>query len=141
VKKTNENKKIYTLDFSGFEKCRVYTQSTGEFLINGSLIATGYSGAPGHINNTSSECTVNKGPLPRGRYRMTYEKEHNKGKHVIVLTPMPETAMCGRHSMLIHGDNKRLNNTGSEGCIILPINIRLRIRDEVIRGNDILRVK
>jgi len=118
-----------------------YTQSTGEFLINGILIATGYSGAPGHINATSSECIVNKGSLPRGRYRMTYEKVRNKRPHVIVLTPMPETAMCGRHSMLIHGDNEYLNNTGSEGCIILPKYIRLRIYDEIIRGNDILRVK
>jgi len=118
-----------------------YTQSTGEFLINGTLIATGYSGAKDYINNTAAECIVNKGPLPRGRYRMTYVYEHDKGKHVMVLTPMPGTDMCGRHSMLIHGDNRKMNGTASKGCIILPETIRIRIRDEIKRGNDILRVK
>jgi len=118
-----------------------YTQSTGEFFINGAHIATGYAGAKGHINNSASECIVNKGPLPRGRYRMTYKKVHNKRPHVMILTPMPGTDMCGRHSMLIHGDNENLNGTGSEGCIILPKTIRIRIGNEVIRGNDILRVK
>jgi hypothetical protein len=32
-----------------------------------------------------------------------------------------------RLNFRIHGDNKHLNHTASEGCIILPKSIRLRI--------------
>jgi len=73
---------------------------------------------------------------------MAYIGRHEKmGPIVVRLTPMPGTEMFGRHSMLIHGDNKRGGRTGSTGCIVLPREARERIRDEVLSGNDILRVK
>lgn len=57
-----------------------YNQATGELSHSGAgtgscdfecketPIATGYSGAPGHINDTASERLKSKGPIPRGTY-------------------------------------------------------------------------
>jgi len=119
-----------------------YEQATGEFYISGKLLAKGYAGYMEYANDTASEHIEDKGPLPRGRYRMTYIGKHERlGPIVTKLTPMPETEMFGRHSMLIHGDNEDLNRTGSNGCIVLPRPARERIRDEVLSGNDILRVR
>jgi len=119
-----------------------YEQATGEFYIDGKFLAKGYAGNGAHANDTASEHLEDLGPLPRGRYRMTYIGQHPKmGPIVTRLTPMSGTEMFGRDKMLIHGDNKDLNRTGSSGCIVLPRPARERIRDEIARGNDVLRVK
>jgi len=117
-----------------------YIQSTGELFINGTFVAKGFAGAPGFINKTHAEHLENKGPLPRGRYKMTYER-HRVTDHAIRLTPLDESKMFGRAGMLIHGDRKDAPGTGSTGCIILPLDIRWIIINEMKRGNDILEVK
>jgi len=117
-----------------------YIQSTGELFINGKFIAKGFAGAPGFINDPHSEHLENQGPLPRGRYKMTHLKYY-KTKDDIRLTPLDESRMHGRSGMLIHGDSKEFPGTGSTGCIILPPDIRKKIAEEVLRGNDILEVK
>jgi len=119
-----------------------YVQATGEFYISGQYIETGYAGAPDYINNPEAQCLVNKGPLPRGRYKMTHEEYHPRFKKAAIrLTPQPGTDMCGRDGMLIHGGKKDGSLTASEGCIILTIKTREKIIEEVKRGNDILEVK
>jgi len=117
----------------------VYVQNTGEFFINGVKEATGFAGAPGYINNPEAQCLENRGPLPRGRYKMTNYDRVNP-KHKIRLTPMDGTDMCGRHSMLIHGDNTKNPGTGSQGCIILGKELRLRIL-EIIEKNRLKNKK
>jgi hypothetical protein len=50
------------------------------------------------------------------------------------LTPVGHNAN-GRTRLYIHGDNAALNHSASEGCVILPRDIRLRIahsRDHTI---------
>jgi len=119
-----------------------YEQATGDFYIDGKFLAKGYAGYQEYANDTEFERLENLGPLPRGRYRMIYlGKYKDKGSVVTQLTPLPGTEMYGRDGMLIHGDNKRGNMSGSSGCIVLPRGARERIRDEILRGNDILRVR
>jgi len=115
-----------------------YYQASGEFYISGKYIETGYAGAPDYINKPEAQCLVNRGPLPRGRYKMTYEGTY-KTVHTIRLTPMPGTDMCGRDGMLIHGGN--VSRTSSQGCIILTRETREKIREQIKLGNDILEVK
>ena len=102
-----------------------YSQSTGALTHNGVAVATGYSGAGAGRNNSTMEGTANVGPIPRGAY--TVGPAYNTtthGPHVMRLTPNGHTAL-GRSGFLIHGDNA--SHTASQGCIILPRNIRDRI--------------
>jgi len=117
-----------------------YIQSTGDFYINGSRVYTGFSGAPGYINDPESQCLADRGPLPRGWYKMT-GPEHSVTKKAIRLTPIKGTEMCGRFGMLIHGDSIENPGTGSKGCIILPLIIRERILQEIEDGNSKLEVR
>jgi len=118
-----------------------YVQATGEFYISGKYIETGYAGAPDYINDPEAQCLVNRGPLPRGRYKMTSIGRHKKLTHVIRLTPQPGTDMCGRDGMLIHGGKYDGSLTASKGCIILTTETRIKIREQIKLGNDILEVK
>jgi len=115
-----------------------YVQATGEFYISGQYIETGYAGAPDYINDPEAQCLVNKGPLPRGKYKMTSIGEY-KTTFAIRLTPLHGTDMCGRDGMLIHGGNK--SRTSSKGCIILTEPTRKKIVAAIKLGNDILEVK
>jgi len=83
-----------------------------------------YAGAPGYKNDPNVECIVNKGPLPRGKYRISrpITKHPTAGRFVLRLTPYPENNMCGRDGFLIHGDNNK--GTASKGCIILDLEFR-----------------
>jgi len=110
-----------------------YEQSTGYFYIDGIRVATGFSGAPGHINNPADQCLADKGPLPRGHYKMTDAKGVVSSLS-IRLTPMDGTDMCGRFGMLIHGDKIGNPGTGSTGCIILPVDIRRQILEKIVNN-------
>lgn len=116
----------------------IYEQSSGELTINGNFVGRGYSGRGIHRNKTTSEHIENYGPLPRGRYSMIYIG-HHKGPVNIRLKPMPENQMYGRGLFLIHGDDRY--NDASEGCIILKLEIRKRIQQEINAGNSILEVR
>ena len=109
----------------------IYHQSTGmleyTWQHTGHHVGRGYSGAPGAINNSRMETIPFKGPIPKGRYHIGPMHHHEaKGPYVMALTPVGHNAH-NRPDLLIHGDNKQMNQTGSEGCIILPPEIRLRI--------------
>jgi hypothetical protein len=61
------------------------------------------------------------GPIPRGEWGIGHFFDHaEKGPMVARLTPVEGTETFGRDEFLIHGDNKHLNHTASEGCVILP---------------------
>lgn len=115
----------------------IYTQSTGQLHHDGKLIATGYSGAPGHINATASEGVRNKGPIPRGLYRMwfVYAKHARLGPMAIALKPIGHTAL-GRSDFLIHADSIAKPGTASQGCIILPYAVRAQMAECVGKGGD-----
>jgi hypothetical protein len=101
---------------------------------------TGYSGAPGAVNNPRMEAHHFVGPIPRGRYhigKMYDDHEHKtpdgkdrkpKGPHVMVLEPHGHDAH-GRTDLMIHGDliGQEGKRKASDGCVILPKEIRKRI--------------
>lgn len=103
------------------------------------LVATGYAGAPGFVNDPDADHLRNKGPLPRGLYLIQLRPHQRFAPPALYLAPWPETEMHGRSGFWIHGDNARLNRSASSGCIILDRNARARIR-ALIHVDDTLEV-
>lgn len=103
-------------DFHYYVECGTFA-----VLRDGELrpLGTGYSGAPGHINRPSSVSIRSKGPVPPGVWYLARAPWSRRGPQVISLTPDVGTQTYGRTAFLIHGDNKRQNQTASAGCIIL----------------------
>lgn len=113
----------------------VYKQSTGELSRNGTVIANGYSGGGlRYMNQGSAEADSNHGPVPVGLYHIGLSFA-DKGKYgsVLSLTPTGHDAR-GRSGFLIHGDSLNPNHQGhaSEGCIILPLDVR----EAIWQGSD-----
>lgn len=115
----------------------IYEQATGRLSRNGKLISVGYAGAPGYINDTASESIRNKGPIPRGLWRMTqvYAKHPRLGPAAISLVPVGHTAL-GRSDFLIHADSIAKPGAASQGCIILPYAVRAQMAACVGKGGD-----
>jgi len=90
-----------------------------------------YAGAPGYKDNPEYECLRNKGPLPRGRYRIVGVPftHKNAGLFTLRLEPDKGNNMCGRDGFLIHGDSKKEPGKASNGCIVLAQNFRRKIWD------------
>lgn len=104
-----------------------YRQSTGQLSHNGEAIGNGYSGIKEGLNNPEKESVRNVGPIPHGEWKIGDSFKHDtKGPVVMRLTPVGHTAH-ERTAFLIHGDNKNLNNTASNGCIILSRKLREKI--------------
>jgi len=112
----------------------IYEVNKNAFYHNGNFEFYGlYAGAPGYENNTKYECVRDKGPLPRGRYRIVgVPFKHKKaGPFTLRLEPLPGNNMCGRAGFLIHGDSSRHPGTASNGCIILAPHFRRVIWDSL----------
>lgn len=88
-----------------------------------------YAGAPGFKDNPDQECLIDRGALPRGKYRIgrPITKHRSAGRYVLPLTPYAENKMCGRAGFLIHGDNGA--GTASKGCIVLDPRFRKLIAE------------
>ncbi len=107
----------------------VYSQSTGSLTCTNDttgqqyLRCNGYSGRGPGLNNPAAQDQPNVGPLPQGDYTVG-GPNNRRGPVTLPLTPNPNNNMLGRSGFLIHGDNAALNNTGSEGCPVLPRSCR-----------------
>jgi hypothetical protein len=117
-----------------------YKQLTGE-LYDSTMkrIATGYSGAGDGKNNPAMQEVRNIGPLPKGIYSIGAPRDLQGGPHgpfVLPLTPNPKNEMFGRAGFLIHGDNS--THTASEGCIILPLPIRMAISQSPDKALEVI---
>lgn len=88
-----------------------------------------YAGAPGYKDNPDYECLINKGPLPRGKYRIvgTPFTHSRAGPYTLKLQPYRENDMCGRAGFLIHGDSIKDPGNASNGCIILAPDYRRKL--------------
>jgi len=105
-----------------------YSQSSGKMTLNGKLVGTGYSGKGEGMNNPAMQDKARVGPLPQGTYTIGPAFKHpEKGPIVMRLRPQRGTQMFGRSGFLIHGDNKAMNHSASNGCIILGPDIRKQI--------------
>lgn len=112
-----------------------YSQSTGQMLTpDGGIIATGYSGREGGLNDPADQDIPNFGPIPRGSYTIGRAFSHPScGPVAMRLEPDAGTDTHGRSGFLIHGDNSAMNHTASHGCIILPRAVRLTIDASDVR--------
>lgn len=86
----------------------IYDVNKRSFYLNSEFkFHANYAGAPGYKNDTKYECIPNKGPLPRGKYRIVgvpFTHKH-AGQFTLRLQPLQGNNMCGRAGFLIHGDN------------------------------------
>lgn len=114
-----------------------YHQNTGQLAWHNQKIGVGYSGLGSGRNNPNEEKTRNVGPIPRGRYRIGPAHTHRtKGPWTMTLTPNGHTAH-GRTAFLVHGDSRTNPGNASEGCIVLPPDIRIRMARS---GDTVLEV-
>lgn len=114
---------------AGMEKTYVYFQKSGRLTLNGKEVGRGYSGNGDGLNNPSKEKVKDVGPIPAGLWTIGPAFKHDsKGPTVMRLTPDGHRAH-GRDGFLIHGDNKKMDNSASEGCIILPLDVRKKIAE------------
>lgn len=116
-----------------------YHQRSGQLFHNGRLIGRGYSGdGPGPsdgCNNPSMEAVRNRGPIPRGRWRIgPPHRSRRVGPHAMALGPVGHDAH-GRTAFMIHGDDR--DNDASRGCIILSRILRQQISAS---GDPVLEV-
>jgi hypothetical protein len=116
-----------------------YVQKTGWFGRDGILSAFGYAGAEVGRNNPEMQQVHNVGPIPVGLYRIVGPPFDtvDHGPKVLRLEPDSENSMHGRAGFLIHGDSVSNPGTASEGCIILPRAVRMKIWES---GDRELRV-
>jgi hypothetical protein len=110
-----------------------YKQSTGELFQNSVLIASGYSGHGTGMNNPDLQTVHNVGPIPQGDYIICdpMDPPDHLGPIAMALEPEPDNNMFGRDAFFIHGDTPEKNQTASNGCIILPHDVR-----ETISNSD-----
>lgn len=120
-----------------------YRQSTGEFSCDGKSLVFGYSGHGDGRNCPEKQEIVKVGPIPRGLWGVEgppYDHPDH-GPYVLRLVAAPGTNLFGRSGFLIHGDSIKHPGEASEGCIILPRQIREEIWAHVLStGNRFLEV-
>lgn len=105
-----------------------YSQSTG-ILSDGEPKGKGYSGHGQGLNNAKLEMVHNLGPIPKGVWEigMFFDDQH-LGVCVAALKPTSQDVF-GRGGFFIHGDNKYMNYSASDGCIILSRQLREAIKN------------
>lgn len=118
-----------------------FSQSTGHFTKDSVLVAKAYSGNGPGLNNSSMQNVKMHGPLPQGKYTIQLPSSHPKlGPIAMALEPDPDNEMFGRGDFFLHGDNAEMNHTASDGCIILPRDVRIAIAGAVLAGDNQLEV-
>jgi len=106
----------------------IYQQSTGKLWdSNGNLLDVGYSGNGEGLNNPKKQAVRNVGPIPRGLWDIgEYGNSDRLGPYTIPLYPHKHEALQ-RTLFRIHGDNSSMNNSASDGCIVLIRETRKKI--------------
>lgn len=112
-----------------------YERATGKWTQLDKLLGYGYSGNGEGLNNPEMSNVKSIGPLPKGWYTIGIAY-HNKtkGELTMNLTPDKDNEMYGRAYFELHGDNKLMNRTASDGCIVLARMLRdLISRSKIVR--------
>lgn len=106
-----------------------YSQSTGILSHASEPLGKGYSGNGSGLNNPKLQMVHNHGPIPKGGWEIgLFFDDPHLGPCVAALRPTDQDVF-GRGGFFIHGDNKLMNHTASDGCIILSLPLRKAIRD------------
>ena len=98
---------ILDVDDGGIERCHYECDA--------------YSGSKRGLNNPAMEGVKSVGPIPAGGW-LIHRPPYNSpkmGPMCLRLSPVGHRAF-GRSAFLIHGDNRHMNRTASNGCIIVP---------------------
>jgi hypothetical protein len=114
----------------------VYAQDTGAmFDVRGVLLHRGYSGNHTGLNNPADEDVRAVGPLPCGLYTIGPARNpiDHLGPIALPLMPAVTNEMFGRSAFFIHGDNAAGNHSASDGCIIMPPDVRATIDRGYVR--------
>ena len=116
----------------------IYTQGSGALHHDNVLVYDkGYSGKASAKNSPDREHESYQGPIPRGTWKIGQPYYSQRvGPYAIPLTPSGHNAH-GREHFRIHGDDSNDMGNASEGCIVLPPDIRRRI---VASGDTLLYV-
>jgi RHS repeat-associated protein len=112
-----------------------YSQSTGTLTHisdqTGKVTATypgGYSGFGPGLNNPAMENKAFEGPIPQGKWSIGPPHwDKHTGPYTLDLHPDSGTNTFGRHFFRMHGDNSLLNHSASQGCIIMPPDVRRKV--------------
>jgi hypothetical protein len=115
-----------------------YVQKTGALSHDGEPIGTGYSGNTTGLNNPEAQGQVGVGPIPCGTYKIgpPHDPPDHLGPIALPLVPAASNQMLGRSGFFVHGDNTAMNQTASNGCIILA----RTFRREIVDSNDTVLV-
>lgn len=104
----------------------IYSQSLTKVWLAGLIVGSAYSGNGEGLNNPLMEQIEGHGPIPRGLWTIdrwtgtatyTDHKGRNLGPQVAILRPSGHDAH-NRSGFLWHGDNKLMNFTASDGCLV-----------------------
>ena len=111
----------------------IFHQSTGVLEHNGKRVTEGYSGARS-LGINLAETVQFYGPIPRGLYAIGWSFSTKSLQYVLSLVPIGHDP-SGRTAFLIHGDYRDATRQGtaSQGCIILPLEVRKTIWDSLDR--------
>jgi Protein of unknown function (DUF2778) len=116
----------------------VYEIVSGRWSRAGALLAVGYSGAPGFVNDPTKISVPNQGPIPVGLYTISPPRNTlDHGPEAMPLAPDLANQMFGRFGFWCHGDNEHDPGTASEGCVILPRFARDRIAEGLVTNNRV----
>ena len=110
----------------------IYDVKRREFSRNGQFkFRARYAGNGKYKDDPLFECVKNKGPLPRGKYRIVGKpfRHARTGADTLRLMPDVSNTMCNRAGFLIHGESKTNPGRASNGCIILDRDYRLQLAD------------
>jgi hypothetical protein len=118
-----------------------YQQSTGLLLdAKSHVIGRGYAGHGDGLNQPEMQEVHQVGPLPRGFYTIGAPHDDAKtGRVTMDLEPDAGNEMFERSLFRLHGDNAARNCSASEGCIVMPLDVRLAIAIAIgwrVNGHD-----
>lgn len=106
-----------------------YVQRTGNlYRPDGTLAATGYSGADVGKNRPEMQRVTGIGPIPVGVYEIGDAYDHpHLGPCVMNLDYVDGPGAFGRSLFRMHGDNR--DHTASHGCVIMGPATRQEVSD------------
>lgn len=114
-----------------------YKISTGQlFDLAMVLCGHGWAGQPPYKNDPSATGVSGKGPLPCGYFTIGAAYTHpHIGKLTMNLIPDSTNDMKGRDLFRMHGASESDPEHSSEGCIIMPHDVRQMVADNITREN------
>lgn len=116
-----------------------FSQSSGILRHNNVLFGSGWAGQGIGRNNPDAQQIHNIGPLPRGKYKIGKAYHHPKlGPVVMDITPDPINEMLGRSLFRIHGAASQNPELSSEGCIIMPREVRQGIDTGIDKDLEVI---